>query len=66
MQMEPNKYVKELTQEKYKYGFTTDVHTDIIDKGLNEEVVRIIAENKGEPDRLLDVRRKPGRYSRAR
>ena len=24
-QEEPNKYVKELTQEKYKYGFTTDV-----------------------------------------
>ena len=30
MQEEPNKYVKELTQEKYKYGFTTEVHTDII------------------------------------
>ena len=28
MQEEPNKYVKELTQEKYKYGFTTEVHTD--------------------------------------
>ena len=27
-QEEPNKYVKELTQEKYKYGFTTEVHTD--------------------------------------
>ena len=33
MQIESNKYVKELTQEKYKYGFTTDVHTDIIEKG---------------------------------
>ena len=32
MQEEPNKYVKELTQEKYKYGFTTEVHTDIIEK----------------------------------
>ena len=28
MQEEPNKYVKELTQEKYKYGFTTEVHTE--------------------------------------
>ena len=37
MQIEPNKYVKELTQAKYKYGFTTDVHTDIIEKGLNED-----------------------------
>ena len=39
MQEEPNKYVKELTQEKYKYGFTTDVHTDIIEKGLNEDEI---------------------------
>ena len=38
-QEEPNKYVKELTQEKYKYGFTTEVHTDIIEKGLNEDAV---------------------------
>lgn len=46
MQLEPNKYVKELTQEKYKYGFTTDVHTDIIEKGLNEEVVRLISSKR--------------------
>ena len=32
-QEEPNKYVKELTQEKYKYGFTTEVHTDVIERG---------------------------------
>ncbi len=45
-QEEPNKYVKELTQEKYKYGFTTEVHTDIIEKGLNEDVVRLISEKE--------------------
>ena len=49
-QEEPNKYVKELTQEKYKYGFTTDVHTDVIEKGLNEDVIRLISQKKGEPD----------------
>ena len=58
MQLEPNKYVKELTQEKYKYGFTTDVHTYIIEKGLNEDVVRLISSKKGEPDWLLDFRLK--------
>ena len=42
-QEEPNKYVKELTQEKYKYGFTTEVHTDVIERGLNEDVVRLIS-----------------------
>ena len=62
MQIESNKYVKELTQEKYKYGFTTDVHTDIIEKGLNEDVVRLISSKKGEPDWLLDFRLKAFRY----
>ena len=47
MQEEPNKYVKELTQEKYKYGFTTDVHTDIIEKGLNEDVIRLKRNRNG-------------------
>lgn len=62
MQIEPNKYVKELTQAKYKYGFTTDVHTDIIEKGLNEDVVRLISSKKGEPDWLLEFRLKAFRY----
>ena len=62
MQQEPNKYVKELTQEKYKYGFTTDVHTDIIEKGLNEDVVRLISAKKGEPEWLLEFRLKAYRH----
>lgn len=62
MQSEPNKYVKELTQEKYKYGFTTDVQTDIIPKGLNEDVIRLISAKKGEPEWLLDFRLRAYRY----
>ena len=58
----PNKYVKELTQEKYKYGFTTEVHTDIIEKGLNEDVVRLISSKKNEPDWLLEFRLKAYRH----
>ena len=46
---EPNKYVKELTQEKYKYGFTTDVHTEVIERGLHAAVVRLISAKKNEP-----------------
>lgn len=45
-QEEPNKYVKDFTQEKYKYGFTTDVETEIIPIGLNEDVVRLISSKK--------------------
>ena len=61
-QEEPNKYVKELTQEKYKYGFTTEVHTDIIEKGLNEDVVRLISAKKNEPEWLLEFRLKAYRH----
>ena len=54
---EPNKYVKDLTQEKYKYGFTTDVHTEVIERGLNEDVVRLISAKKNEPEWLLEDRK---------
>ena len=59
---EKNKYVKDLTQEKYKYGFTTDVHTEIIEKGLSEEVVRLISAKKQEPEWLLEFRLKAYRH----
>ena len=62
MQLEPNKYVKELTREKYKYGFTTDIHTDIIDRGLDENVVRLISAKKDEPEWLLNFRLKAYRH----
>ena len=59
---EKNKFVREVAEQKYEYGFTTDVHTDIIPKGLNEDVVRLISQKKGEPDWLLDFRLKAYRY----
>lgn len=51
-----NEYVKKVAEKKYEFGFTTDVHTEIIDKGLNEEVVRLISAKKGEPEWMLDFR----------
>ena len=59
---EPNAFVKQVADQKYEFGFTTDVHTDIIDKGLNEDVVRLISQKKGEPDWLLDFRLKAFEY----
>ena len=53
---ESNEYVRKVANEQYKYGFTTDIHTDIIDRGLNEDIVRLISAKKGEPDWLLDFR----------
>jgi Fe-S cluster assembly protein SufB len=45
-----------LTEEKYKYGFYTDIETDFIEKGLNDSVVKSIWEKKGEPDFMLEFR----------
>ena len=46
---------KDLDTE-YKWGFTTDIESDIAPKGLNEDVVRMISAKKGEPQFLLDWR----------
>ncbi len=52
----------ELQQSDYKYGFTTDIETEIIPKGLSEEVVRLISEKKGEPEWMLEMRLKAYRH----
>lgn len=59
---ESNEYVRRIANEQYKYGFSTDIQTDIIDKGLDENVVRLISEKKGEPEWLLDFRLKAFRH----
>ena len=46
------------TNDQYKYGFVTDIETDLIEKGLSEEVVCRISELKGEPEWLKEFRLK--------
>lgn len=50
------------TNSEYKYGFTSDIDTDIVPPGLNEEVIRHISALKQEPDWLLEFRLKAYRY----
>ena len=59
---ENNDFVRRVAEEKYKFGFTTDIHTDIIERGLNEDVVRLISRKKEEPEWLLEFRLKAFRY----
>ncbi|MBP5344868.1 MAG: Fe-S cluster assembly protein SufB [Bacteroidales bacterium] len=56
--------LRDLTSGDYKYGFTTDVETEVIPTGLNEEVVRLISQKKGEPDWLLEFRLEAYRWWR--
>ena len=48
--------IQEVTNEEYKWGFTTDIDTETIRKGLDEEVVRLISKKKNEPEWLLEFR----------
>lgn len=57
-----NEFVRKVAEQKYEFGFTTDVHTEIIEKGLNEDVVRLISRKKNEPDWMLDFRLKAFAY----
>ena len=53
---------RDIVNKDYEYGFTTDVETEVIDKGLSEDVVRRISEKKGEPELLLEFRLQAYRY----
>ena len=48
--------VEEIVAQPYKYGFTTEIETEKIPKGLNEDVIRLISAKKNEPDFLLKFR----------
>ena len=48
--------VRELASQEYQYGFVTDIDTDIIPRGLSEDVVRLISAKKNEPEWLLEWR----------
>jgi Fe-S cluster assembly protein SufB len=57
-----NGIIDEVTSGDYKYGFVTDIDTEVIHKGLNEDVIRLISAKKKEPAWLLDFRLKAYRY----
>jgi Fe-S cluster assembly protein SufB len=50
--------VESLVNKEYKYGFVTDIESDVAPKGLNEEVIRLISAKKQEPEWLLEWRLK--------
>lgn len=54
--------LQEIASSEYKYGFTTDIDTEIIPTGLNEDVVRLISQKKGEPEWMLQFRLDAYRY----
>ena len=53
-----NTNITKLVNQPYKYGFSTTIEKDIIEKGLNEDIVRLISQKKQEPKFLLNFRLK--------
>ncbi len=59
---EDKNLITQVTAGEYKYGFVTDIETESIPEGLNEDVVRLISSKKKEPDWLLEFRLKAFRH----
>jgi len=38
--------VRELANQEYRYGFVTDLDTDVAPRGLNEDIIRLISAKK--------------------
>ena len=55
---DPPTILQAITDTPYKYGFVTDIDSDVIPRGLSEDVVRLISAKKGEPEWLLEWRLK--------
>ena len=62
MDNDQDKVLNEVTSGEYKYGFVTDIETDKIPVGLNEDIVRLISSKKNEPEWLLEFRLKAYRH----
>ena len=60
--MNSQSQIEQFVSQPYKYGFVTDIETEKIPKGLEEEVVQLISSKKNEPEFLLDFRLKAYRH----
>jgi Fe-S cluster assembly protein SufB len=54
--------IQNLVNQPYKHGFVTDIESDVVAKGLNEGVIRVISAKKNEPEWLLEFRLKAYRH----
>ncbi|MDD4520079.1 MAG: Fe-S cluster assembly protein SufB [Alphaproteobacteria bacterium] len=54
--------IKRLSEEKYQYGFASDIDSNTAPKGLSEDIIRFISAQKKEPEWLLERRLKAYRH----
>ena len=53
-----NEILEELTSSEYKYGFTSNIDSDVLPPGLTEDTIRFISAKKSEPEFMLEYRLK--------
>ncbi|MDO5460558.1 MAG: Fe-S cluster assembly protein SufB [Bacteroidales bacterium] len=53
-----NSILKKLANKAYEFGFVSKIKTEIIERGLNEDTIRLISKKKREPEWLLEFRLK--------
>ncbi|SVB60660.1 uncharacterized protein METZ01_LOCUS213514, partial [marine metagenome] len=58
MSEQQNKEINEFLDKNYEFGFTTEIDSDTLPPGINEDVIRIISSKKNEPEFLLNWRLK--------
>ena len=57
-----NDTLEELAGREYKYGFITDIESDTVPPGLNEDIIQVISAKKNEPEFMLEWRLKAYRH----
>ena len=62
MKKRNNNIFRKIADKAYEYGFVSNIKTDIIESGLNENTIRLISNKKNEPEWLLEFRLQAYRY----
>jgi len=57
-QLSEDELLEKVTSSEYKYGFTTNIESDKIEKGISEDVIKTISQKKNEPSWMLEYRLK--------
>jgi len=58
----PTETIETLANREYRYGFVTDIESDVVPRGLNDDIIRLISAKKSEPDFMLEWRLRAYRH----
>ncbi len=62
MKKRNNNILKKIANKAYEYGFVSNIKTDIIESGLNENIIKLISKKKNEPEWMLEFRMQAYKY----